>query len=263
MSHGRGHLNCCSGKRSSNKHCINCTAGSPKLTRFWSSSDRRAALRQRKFNWLNAKVSSRLRWAGAFSAPRPRRWRRPRWCSLSGAISASVALLRLSAFSSMSIHIEVDTHTERDDWRLESQPEFTATPRGIEASDENVRWGGFFRRAGASLIDFVMIILLFTLTGIMAYVGFKVGLAAHDRPISWSNAAPLMSFLTFAGMGLTTAYFVVFHGMEGKTIGKWLLGLRVVSTDQVALTYRQALLRWIGTVGFGLVSFGLSFLWVL
>jgi uncharacterized RDD family membrane protein YckC len=158
---------------------------------------------------------------------------------------------------------EFETHTERDDWRLESQPEFTATPQGIEAPNENVRWGGFFRRAGASLIDFVMIILLFTLMGIMAYVGFKVGLAAHDRPISWSNAAPLMSFLTFAGMGLTTAYFVVFHGMEGKTIGKWLLGLRVVSMDQAALTYRQALLRWVGTVGFGLVSFGLSFLWVL
>jgi uncharacterized RDD family membrane protein YckC len=88
-------------------------------------------------------------------------------------------------------------------------------------------------------------------------------LAAHDRSISLSNAAPLMAFLTFAGMGLATAYFVVFHGTEGKTIGKWLLGLRVVGADQGLITYRQALLRWIGTVGFGFVSFGLSFLWIL
>ena len=72
-----------------------------------------------------------------------------------------------------------------------------------------------------------------------------------------------MTFLTFAGMGLTTAYFVVFHGMEGKTIGKWLLGLRVVGPDQASLTYRQALLRWLATVGFGIVSLGLSFLWIL
>src|ERR671911_533540 len=51
---------------------------------------------------------------------------------------------------------EFETDTGRDDWLRESQPEFTATPWGIEASNENARWGGFFRRAGASLIDFVM-----------------------------------------------------------------------------------------------------------
>src|SRR4030095_6126535 len=109
----------------------------------------------------------------------------------------------------------------------------------------------------------VMNILLLALMGIMAYIGYKVGLTAHDRSITWSNAAPLMMFLTFAWMGLTTAYFVVFHGMEGKTIGKSLLGLRVVGPNQASLTYRQALLRWLATVGFGIVSLGLSFLWIL
>lgn len=161
---------------------------------------------------------------------------------------------------------EFETQTEHDDWRIESPPEFAATSQRIEWPSEpilNVRWGGFFRRAGAGLIDIVMVILLFAVMGIMAYIGYKVGLAAHDRSISWSNGAPLMTFLTFAGMGLATAYFVVFHGMEGKTIGKWLLGLRVVGADQGSLTYRQALLRWVGTVGFGFMSFGLSFLWIL
>ncbi|HEY3165708.1 MAG TPA: RDD family protein [Candidatus Binatia bacterium] len=161
---------------------------------------------------------------------------------------------------------EFETQTEHDDWRIESPPEFAATPQRIEWPSEpivDVRWGGFFRRMGACLIDFVVIILLFALMGLMAYIGYKVGLAAHDRWISWSNAAPLMTYLTFAWVGLTTAYFVVFHGMEGQTIGKWLLGLRVVSAGQTPLTYRRALLRWIGTVGFGFVSLGLSFLWIL
>jgi len=36
-----------------------------------------------------------------------------------------------------------------------------------------------------------------------------------------------------------------------------------VGAGQAALTYRQALLRWVGTVGFGIVSLGLSFLWIL
>ena len=153
---------------------------------------------------------------------------------------------------------EFETQTEQDDWRIES-------PQRIEWPSESivdVRWGGFFRRAGACLIDLVVIILLFTLMGLMAYIGYKVGLAAHDRLISWSNAAPLMTYLSFAWVGLTTAYFVVFHGMEGQTIGKWLLGLRVVGEGQERLTHRRALLRWIGAVGFGFVSFGLSFLWI-
>jgi uncharacterized RDD family membrane protein YckC len=162
--------------------------------------------------------------------------------------------------------IEFEGETAHDDWRFESHPETETTPERVESLSEpigNLRWGGFFRRAGACLIDVVMIILLFALMGILAYIGYKVGLTAHDRSISWSNAAPLMTFLTFAWMGLTTAYFVVFHGMEGKTIGKWLLGLRVVGPGQATLTYRQALLRWVGTVGFGIVSLGLSFLWIL
>jgi uncharacterized RDD family membrane protein YckC len=161
---------------------------------------------------------------------------------------------------------EFETQTEHDDWRIESTPEFPAAPQRVEWPGEpivDVRWGGFFRRAGACLIDLMVIILLFALMGLMAYIGYKVGLAAHDRLISWTNAAPLMTYLSFAWVGLTTAYFVVFHGMEGQTIGKWLLGLRVVGEGQARLTHRRALLRWIGAVGFGFVSFGLSFLWIL
>jgi uncharacterized RDD family membrane protein YckC len=151
------------------------------------------------------------------------------------------------------------THAiHHDDVRL-SDPVFSTES---EAEPE-VRWGGFFRRVGAFLVDVVVIVLLSSLMGFMAYVGYKVGLAAHDRAMSWNTAAPLVSFLTLAWMGLATIYFVVFHGMEGKTVGKWLLGLRVVGTDQRPISYRRALLRWIGTIGLGGASFGLAFLWIL
>jgi uncharacterized RDD family membrane protein YckC len=160
---------------------------------------------------------------------------------------------------------EFETPTAKEDWGIESAPEFPARQR-IEWPSEpvvGVRWGGFFRRMGACLIDLVVIILLFVLMGLMAYIGYKVGLAAHDRLISWSNAGPLMTYLSFAWVGLATAYFVVFHSMEGQTIGKWMLGLRVVGEGQEGLSYRRALLRWIGAIGFGFVSFGLSFVWIL
>jgi uncharacterized RDD family membrane protein YckC len=127
----------------------------------------------------------------------------------------------------------------------------------------NVRWGGFFRRLSAFLVDIAVIALLSTLMGVMAYIGYKVGLSAHHRFVSWKNAGPLVSLLTFACMGLATVYFVSFHGMEGKTVGKWLLGLRVVGRDQRPISFRRALLRWIGTVGLGFASLGLAFLWIL
>jgi uncharacterized RDD family membrane protein YckC len=135
-------------------------------------------------------------------------------------------------------------------------------PPESEAAPE-IRWGGFFRRLGAFFIDAIMVVLLAALMGTMAYVGYKVGLSAHDRPMSWNTAAPLISFLTLACSGLATIYFVVFHGMEGKTVGKWLLGLRVVGVDRRPISYRRALLRWIGAVGLGGASFGLAFLWIL
>jgi len=132
----------------------------------------------------------------------------------------------------------------------------------IEA-DADVRWGGFFRRLGAFIVDFLVLALLSSLMGAMAYIGYKVGLSAHHRFISWNTAGPLVSLLTLAWAGLATVYFVTFHGMEGKTIGKWLLGLRVVGVDRRPISYRRALLRWIGTVGLGCASLGLAFLWIL
>lgn len=164
-----------------------------------------------------------------------------------------------------SIDVE-ESAKDDEDWQFTPRPESQAAS-GVTLSKEEpvseLRWGGFFRRTGAFIIDLVMIALLSVLMGVTAYIGYKVGLAAHNRFISWNSAAPLMSFLTLASMGLATAYFVVFHGMEGKTIGKWLLGLRVVGAEQSPITYRRALLRLIGTVGFGLASFGLSLFWIL
>jgi uncharacterized RDD family membrane protein YckC len=130
-------------------------------------------------------------------------------------------------------------------------------------ADADLRWGGFFRRLGAFLVDVLVLALLSSLMGAMAYIGYKVGLSAHHRFISWNTAGPLVALLTVAWAGLATVYFVAFHGMEGKTIGKWLLGLRVVGVDRRPISYRRALLRWIGAVGLGCASLGLAFLWIL
>jgi uncharacterized RDD family membrane protein YckC len=130
-----------------------------------------------------------------------------------------------------------------------------------EERDGEIRWGGFWRRASAFFVDSVVLGLLSLLLFYSAYVAYSVGLAAHYRALSWNRLEGFFRLLIFAWTLLVTGYFVLFHGMEGKTIGKWLLGLRVVGVRQEPITYSQALLRWIGLV----VSapFGLGLLWIL
>lgn len=130
-----------------------------------------------------------------------------------------------------------------------------------EERDSEIRWGGFWRRASAFFVDTVVLVLLSFLLFYSAYVGYAVGLAAHHQALSWNRLEGFFGVLIFAWASLVTGYFVLFHGMEGKTIGKWLLGLRVVGVRQEPITYSQALLRWIGLV----ISapFGLGLLRVL
>jgi resuscitation-promoting factor RpfA len=159
---------------------------------------------------------------------------------------------------------EIDQTVDTDEWQFpaRSEPLAALADNPNEAVVE-VRYGGFFRRLGAFIIDLLTILLLSALMGVMAYIGYKVGLAAHGRFVSWDNATPLLVLLTVGWVILAATYFVVFHGMEGKTIGKWLLGLRVVGLAQQPISYRRAFLRWVGMVGLGCASIGLSFLWVL
>jgi uncharacterized RDD family membrane protein YckC len=158
--------------------------------------------------------------------------------------------------------IEPRDQLETKDWRFPSRPAIEPVqPSTGPAPTRDVRWGGFFRRAFAFLMDCIMIIVLSVIMLVLSYIGYKVGLSAYGRPVTWQNSPPLFFFGAWGSIILSTAYFVVFHGMEGQTVGKWLLGLRVVGAEQASITYGRALLRWIGTLVFA--PFVLGFLWVL
>jgi uncharacterized RDD family membrane protein YckC len=158
--------------------------------------------------------------------------------------------------------IELRDQWETKDRWFSSKPVIEPVQPSIAAAPtRDVRWGGFFRRAFAFLMDCIMIIVLSVIMFALSYIGYKVGLSAYGRSVTWQNSPPLFFFVTWGSIILSTAYFVVFHGMEGKTVGKWLLGLRVVGAERGSITYGQALLRWIGTLVFA--PFVLGFLWIL
>jgi uncharacterized RDD family membrane protein YckC len=164
---------------------------------------------------------------------------------------------------------DLDDALAEEDFEPLFQGELAQAPHAVvidsidSAPPVQLRYGGFWSRLGAFIIDLAMIFLLCAIMAAMAYVAYKVGLAAHNRRVSLGNASPLVVLLTMAGLFLTTAYFVLFHGMDGQTIGKVVFHLRVVGADRQRISYRRALLRWLGTVGFGVASIGLSLLWIL
>lgn len=130
-----------------------------------------------------------------------------------------------------------------------------------EKKGSTVPWGGFFRRAGAFFMDLLVLSVLSFVLFYFAYVGYSVGLAAHHQALSEENLDVFLFFLILGWLSLVAGYFILFHGMGGQTIGKWLLGLRVVGADQEPITYRQALTRCVGMLASAFL--GLGFLWIL
>jgi len=183
---------------------------------------------------------------------------------------------------------EIGESLETGDLPNASEVSATRYPQTEEQSDARnpeVRWGGFFRRTCAFIVDLIIVLALALIMEFLIYIGYKVGLSAHGRSVTWETVSQLFPLVVFGVIGLTTIYFVLFHGMEGKTIGKWLLGLKVVGKEQGTITFRRAFLRWVATVGFtplalgsarslaagdglgvaivGFAPIALSFLWVL
>jgi uncharacterized RDD family membrane protein YckC len=113
----------------------------------------------------------------------------------------------------------------------------------------SARPAGFWIRAVAALIDFAvfgLVQLSFRLLG--------ARLVGPD-PDSVASFRPIASFFTFV---FAFAYTTVLHALGGQTIGKSIVGVRVVGGDDGAPALGAALLRHLGyfasaaifTVGF-------------
>ena len=98
------------------------------------------------------------------------------------------------------------------------------------------KFAGFWRRLGAYTVDYAIIFFIFIILASIASVAFFSGaisgnnknfIAALTDPASFSSIMILIwIFLIFFNI----AYFTYFHGTTGRTPGKMLFGLQVVST---------------------------------
>ena len=108
------------------------------------------------------------------------------------------------------------------------------------------RPAGFWIRAAAVAIDSAVLLLGRAALSLVAWLVF--GAAAGTRPV---RAA--LDLVTAAGIA---AYWLLMHWMSGQTVGKRVVGVRVVSLDGGPLTLGGALLRlfgyWLSSLVFGI-----------
>lgn len=95
------------------------------------------------------------------------------------------------------------------------------------------KYAGFWRRTAAAIIDCAVFIFI---------------------PGFWEESNHLVSFLIFI---LDLAYYVWMNGTYGATIGKMVMGLKIVKENGSKLNYSDALLRSLATY-LSVIVFGLG-----
>ncbi|MEM7008947.1 MAG: RDD family protein [Thermodesulfobacteriota bacterium] len=110
---------------------------------------------------------------------------------------------------------------------------------------------GLNSRAAAFIIDVVII-------SIIALLAFGIGVFfVKDPEISLGNVfMPIFLLLFF----LSSSYFVILNGYSGKTIGKMIVGIKIISDDGDGIGFWQSFVRWIGYYISAIFLF-LGFIW--
>ena len=116
--------------------------------------------------------------------------------------------------------------------------EIDADNDGTETASFNL--AGLNSRALAFFIDLVII-------SVVALLAFGAGMHFIDSSDidSFSSRGvfmPVYLLLFF----LASAYFVILNGYSGKTIGKMLMGIRIISEEGCSIGFWQSFVRWIG-----------------
>jgi len=127
------------------------------------------------------------------------------------------------------------------------------------------RYGGFWRRWVALLIDKFILYIIYSILIMLELRIFPPSPYSRHPDIQagiGSNMTGRYLFTHFfISMIISMAYFTYFHGAIGQTPGKILLKLKVVGATGKKLTYGIAFLRWTGSIISSLALF-LGFLWV-
>lgn len=116
---------------------------------------------------------------------------------------------------------------------------------------------GFVTRLFAFVIDMVVV------AGIVAIGGWIAVLVdSMIEQVGLNVRIELTSIYVFMIPIIIALYFVMFWSLTGRTIGKWLMGLKVVGLDGRPPTIGRSIVRVIG-YGLSAIVFWAGYLWVI
>jgi uncharacterized RDD family membrane protein YckC len=118
----------------------------------------------------------------------------------------------------------------------------------------------FIRRTTAIIIDIALLVavhlIIFLLLGSMFFRALSI-----DPLTSFMVVIPMfLVFLMLSFALLSMFYFTIFHAWLGQTIGKMIIGIKVVSESNKPISAGAAFLRWTGYF-LSLLPLAAGFLW--
>jgi uncharacterized RDD family membrane protein YckC len=130
------------------------------------------------------------------------------------------------------------------------------------------KYAGFWRRFIAYIIDGFIISIVFIILAFIGGIAFFAGTMSSGNNvwIAEMNNPERMVYLTLWFWLFSTliniAYFTYFHGSTGRTPGKMLLSLQVVSVEGNQISFGTAFLRSAGYLVSSIV-FCMGYIWIM
>ena len=150
----------------------------------------------------------------------------------------------------------------------------TAPPEARVANPRSGNLGmyaGFVTRTSALMLDIVLIVVAVLV--INALIGLPVAFftgidlnncAQNTDPRAAAKVICTTVNLIWVGVALLASplYFITLFTTTGQTIGKYVMGVRVVRLDGRPMTFMTGTVRWLGYF-VSAIPFGLGFFWVI
>jgi uncharacterized RDD family membrane protein YckC len=130
------------------------------------------------------------------------------------------------------------------------------------------KFAGFWRRLVAFMIDNTIATIIFSVLCTIAVLAFTFGSISGNSNV-WisdlidpTHLSSIMIIIYLFYFVIIISYFTYFHGTTGRTPGKMLLGLQVVSAKGAPISFGIAFLRAVGYLVSNLLFiFPLGFVW--
>ena len=148
---------------------------------------------------------------------------------------------------------------------LQSELGQFAPPPLVEESFEPV---GFWVRLGAFILDSIILRVTFELITLPWREKFEVLQKGFDPTVMQMSQEKMMELgllsMTYLSiyLAVSISYYVLMNGRFGATVGKLVVGAKIVNEDGSRLGYTRALIRYVGewasfvTLGIGYVMIG-------